>query len=352
MTTRTQDLPIVVYHYHTSPYAKRVIWYLTLRKIPFSQCLQPPILPRPDVAALGIAYRRIPLMSIGRDVYLDTRLMLTKLEQLYPPSAAHPSLLSSVIPNQDRALAHLLSQHTTSLYMRAAQLLPPAFVSDPAFIRDRAALVGINIKSSGTDALASAPLAPENLAKGRPEALAEVRNAMAFLEGTLLADGREWISSVELETGDSKTKGPSLVDIEAVWLWHWLHYIPGALSSDVISKDSFPKVFAWIERFDAVVKEKAKKIGEVKTLGGEQAAELIVRSSYAEPEGQVDAGDPVVVAGGFKKGEDVRLWPTDYGFLNKDEGKLVAMDSTEYVIETQGKYGSISRSNSVTASKI
>jgi len=41
-------------------------------------------MPRPDLAALGIHYRRIPLLSIGRDIYLDTRLILRKLEGRFP----------------------------------------------------------------------------------------------------------------------------------------------------------------------------------------------------------------------------------------------------------------------------
>ncbi|KAI1499822.1 hypothetical protein F5X99DRAFT_410610 [Biscogniauxia marginata] len=341
MTTPAQDLPIVLYHYHLSPYARKVVWYLTLRKIPFSQCLQPPILPRPDVAVLGIAYRRIPLMSIGRDVYLDTRLILAKLEQLYPPGASHPGLLSANDPDRDRALAHLLSQRAAALFTRAAQLLPAAQVSNPAFVRDRAALMGID--ADKPEGLAAAPLAPANLAKQRPGALVEARDAVAFLEETLLADGREWISPIEMKVGGGKMNknGPSLVDIEAVWLWHWLNGIPEALSPEVIGKDSFPKVFAWMDRFDAFLKEGTKEQGAPRTLGGEPAAELIARASFAEPEGQVDAADPVVIAEGFEKGQSVLLWPTDYGFLNKDKGQLVGMDKTEYVIETQSKFGSI-----------
>ncbi len=46
--------------------------------------IQPPIMPRPDIARLGIRHRRIPVMSIGRDVYLDTRLQLQKLESAFP----------------------------------------------------------------------------------------------------------------------------------------------------------------------------------------------------------------------------------------------------------------------------
>ncbi|KAL2105253.1 hypothetical protein VUR80DRAFT_8677 [Thermomyces stellatus] len=47
------------------------------------QTLQPGVMPRPDVAALGVNYSRIPVLSIGRDAYLDTRLLIRKLEALY-----------------------------------------------------------------------------------------------------------------------------------------------------------------------------------------------------------------------------------------------------------------------------
>lgn len=43
---------------------------------------QPPVMPRPDAARLGIGYRRIPILAISRDIYLDTRLQLQKLEKL------------------------------------------------------------------------------------------------------------------------------------------------------------------------------------------------------------------------------------------------------------------------------
>lgn len=36
----TLDLPIILYHYAMSPYAKRIVWYLTLRRIPYSQCVR------------------------------------------------------------------------------------------------------------------------------------------------------------------------------------------------------------------------------------------------------------------------------------------------------------------------
>lgn len=42
-------------------------------------------MPRPILKdRLGINHRRIPILALGRDVYIDTRLMLRKLEALYP----------------------------------------------------------------------------------------------------------------------------------------------------------------------------------------------------------------------------------------------------------------------------
>lgn len=63
---------------------------------------QPPMLPRPDLKALGITYRRIPLMSIGKDVLVDTRIILSKLEELFPEG-----ILSATSPD-GKALEKLL----------------------------------------------------------------------------------------------------------------------------------------------------------------------------------------------------------------------------------------------------
>ncbi|KAF3357870.1 hypothetical protein VdG1_05535 [Verticillium dahliae VDG1] len=111
MASSDSGKELILYHYSYSPYARRVIWYLTLRGIPYSQCVQPPILPRPDVASLGISYRRIPLLAIDGDVLLDTRLMLTELEALFPELPRLGTTPDSA--PELRALERLLSTFTT-----------------------------------------------------------------------------------------------------------------------------------------------------------------------------------------------------------------------------------------------
>ena len=75
--------------------------------------MQPRILPRPDITRLGINYRRIPLLSIGRDVYLDTRLILQKLEQL---PLEQPRLAANSSP-EHRAIERL--SPSTAAYLGA-----------------------------------------------------------------------------------------------------------------------------------------------------------------------------------------------------------------------------------------
>ncbi|KAI0812101.1 glutathione S-transferase [Xylaria sp. FL0064] len=366
---QSTDLPIVLYHYDLSPYARRLIWYLTLRKIPYSQCIQPRMLPRPDLSLLGVSYRRIPVLSIGRDVYLDTRLIIQKLETLYPASAAHPGISGRSAENgkgnpEHTALEQLISARTIEgdLFSRAIQCFPPnMFAADTAFLRDRTALLtGVdNATTPNTTATtnttktknqthsnqeeerkenkpapASSPLSPESMTRQRPAALAIVRRWVRWLEEGLLSDGRTWILD-----SNARGAGPSLADIEAIWVLHW---IAPALPPSILSPESSPRVAAWMKRFRGAVSAATEQAPTPARLKGEEAAKLIVGSPFAEPEGEVLKGvDPFVDAAGLVEGKTVRVWPTDYGFSHKDVGKLVAVDDVEFVIESDGAYGSV-----------
>ncbi len=150
-------------------------------------------MPRPDIAAIGTSYRRIPIVSCGLDIYNDTRLILSKLNTLYPASAIHPSISTST--EEQKGIEKLLEFWAVhGLFSKAAALLPSELplLKDEKFRKDREDYTGTSWQ-------------PESVEKGRSEALVEIRNAFELLETTLLADGREWIL---------KTEGPSLGDIE------------------------------------------------------------------------------------------------------------------------------------------
>lgn len=152
--------------------------------------MQPPILPRPDVKALGVNYRRIPILAIGRDVYCDTRLILLKLERMFTGST-----LSASEADQE-GIQRLLQMWSidSGLFVRGGQLIPVELplLRDPKFTKDREDFSGRS-------------WAKEQVIARRPEALAHMRSSFTFLETTLLADGRAWIL---------KTDKPTLADIE------------------------------------------------------------------------------------------------------------------------------------------
>src|SRR5436305_1257605 len=110
----SQDL--ILYFYTFSPYARKITAYLALRGISYTECQQPFTMPRPDLAAIGVKYGRIPVLPIGRDIYCDTALMLDKLEQLYPGSRMGGKT------GTDKALTKLLQKWTDlDVFSRACE---------------------------------------------------------------------------------------------------------------------------------------------------------------------------------------------------------------------------------------
>ena len=145
-------------------------------------------MPRPDLRKLGVNYRRIPILVIGRDVYLDTRLIIRTLEEKFPEGRLGSDDL------EKKFVERLLERYMVEgpVFTETAGLVPAAVLKDPKFAEDRKGFLGRD-------------WTPEELDRGRPECLLFVRNLFDLLESTILADGREWILN---------TEKPSLADLQ------------------------------------------------------------------------------------------------------------------------------------------
>ncbi|KAK2782369.1 hypothetical protein FQN53_009803 [Emmonsiellopsis sp. PD_33] len=262
-------------------------------------------MPRPDLNALGVQYRRIPVLVIGRDIYCDTRLILRKLEELYPDGR-----LGAKDPS-GQALEKLLEVWTTDggVFARATQLIPPdtALTENPMFVKDREDFGGRSFKK-------------KDVFEARPEAMAHIGQAFEFLETTLLADGRGWVGN---------TDKPTLADIHAIWPFDWMNGLKGALDRDIISEAHFPRVFAWMSRFRKALSEAKSGTSKPTTLSGIQVLDRLGAAEFMEPNGKFDDGDALKL----HPGQDVVVWPTDGGSNYKDSGKLVALSAQEVVVQ-------------------
>jgi len=305
MTEIPSDL--VLFHYVGSPYARRITAYLALRKIPYAECMQPVWLPRPDLTNLGVKYRRIPVLAHGRDIYADTRLILSRLSELIPASSTHPALPTNA---SEPALAALLDVFTVDggVFARAAQLIPGSspMLQNPKFRKDREDFSG-----RSWDLV--------EMERGRPEALVHIRRAFDTFEA-LLGDGREWIAG---------TDGPGLSDINSAWVLEWMMDF---VKEDVLSAEVYPKTFAWVARYKKAVKAAMKENKAVK-VKGEGALKYVLAAKTGSVE--VDLKDPVKL----RKGQNVVVYPIDTGFRHKDTGKLVGLNKEEVVIAVKTPEG-------------
>jgi hypothetical protein len=246
-------------------------------------------------------------MAINRDIYLDTRMMISRLESLFPASAQHPGLSSPA----HAGLAALLQRLSTeSAFAQAVRLIPSQspMLRDEKFVKDREQFGG----GKGRGVQISAQV--------RAEALVHMGQIFGILE-LLLADGRDWIAG---------TEHVSLADLEAVWPVDWVinDLRP---PKEHFSAEKYQKVFAWQARFRALVKERMKANEKaVAVITGEQATPFVLGAGFSEEEKlTVDQSDPT----GLKEGEEVEVFPTDGGgFFHQDRGKLVGLSGGEVVI--------------------
>ncbi|KAI7540209.1 hypothetical protein KC331_g9304, partial [Hortaea werneckii] len=208
-------------------------------------------------------------MAIGRDIYLDSRMILRKLEELFPPSTEHPALSSK----ETEGMAALLNKFVVDagVFSKAVGIMRPdrAALQDPTFVKDRQSFIGKG-------------WSPTAAANARPENIAHVRQCFDIAE-SLFADGRSWVAS---------TPGPSLADLEGVWAFDWI-ISDLEPPPEYFSETIYPKVYDWRKRFKESVKAARIRAPKPVVLKGQDAvkATLTVDSSDQTP--SVDLGDPL-----------------------------------------------------------
>jgi glutathione S-transferase len=260
---------------------------------------------------MGVNYRRIPVLSIGRDFYCDTLLILEKLEALYPSSEYKQ--ISATNPTE-KALEHLLEKWTDVVVFQAAARVISTdldLMKDPQFQKDREELWGRAWSKEAQDEL-------------RPKGMADIRANFDFLE-ECLSDGREWLMGNE---------GPMLADIHAGWIFDWLFQLPGSYDEAFFNEKTYPKTYAWLERYKnaiAAAKERAPKPSE---LEGKDAIKKVLSSPFTD-DVKVEK-DPL----GLQEGDEVEMFPKDTGYDRKDSGKLVGLNAREAVVEAKCQDGS------------
>ncbi|KIX94058.1 uncharacterized protein Z520_10084 [Fonsecaea multimorphosa CBS 102226] len=307
--------PIILFTYDISVFGRKMDWYFTLSGLKYFHCIVLNRLPRPVLEKLGIQYRRIPILAIGRDIYCDTRIIIDKLEELFPESR-----IGSDSPFE-KGLSHLFENWLIDggPFWRTAGLIPPTaeVMHDKAWLQDRANMSGRNFDM-------------QTLGSGRAEALSHARMYFNLMETELLADGRQYLLD---------TPGPTLADIHGIWTFDWTlqekMHMYEYLEKEVIGPTQFPKTFAYVDRFRKAISQRQHQTGMPEELSSEETIERILASEFFEPEGAVDPLDPLKL----DKGQMVEIFPVESGFTHHDKGELVSIGVKEVVISSKTNVG-------------
>lgn len=248
-------------------------------------------------------------MAIGKDIYIDSRLIISKLESLYPNSTL-------AVTNAEHAGLRRLFEHysDSALFNSAVKLMPywssKSLVQNKTFLDDRQKLMG------------GRRMTAESMQAGRPEGLQNMREAFDLMENTFLADGRRWI------LGSEK---PSVADIDAVWPFEWLivdRSMEGSLPEEQFDARNYPRTYAWVQRFMEEVKIARERAAKPARLDGKTMnAKILDASSPTEPTA-FESNDPF----DLKSGDIVEVFPSDYGQAHKDRGTLIGLTALEIVI--------------------
>ncbi|OAG04477.1 uncharacterized protein CC84DRAFT_1196647 [Paraphaeosphaeria sporulosa] len=303
----------ILFHYPQSIYSHRVLWYLWLRGIAYDECIQPPVMPRPDLASIDVGYRKIPLMAIGKDVYCDSRLIISKLESLYPGNTLAPSTPA------EAGTRKLFENWTIDggIFANVVKLMPywleNGLLSNKVFLDDRQKLMG------------GRRMTAEAMEAGRPDGLQNIQQALALLETTFLADGREWVLG---------TNEPTVADIDAVWPFEWMivdRGMRGSLPDEHFGEKRYPRVYAWVRRFMAEVERKRQSTEKPVGLDGSSMRDRVLNGQSASEATSFESNDALKV----QHGEEVEVYPSDYGQMGKSTGILVGLGLTEVVIKNR-----------------
>lgn len=110
-----------------------------------------------------------------------------------------------------------------------------------------------------------------------------------------------------------------------MWPFEWVINLPGALAGSDIAATTFPKTFAYVARFMALLSGRPVVATKVK---GAAAAEAIL-SYGSSPSGGVVAGD----SSGLVLGEEVEITPLDTGKAHPQRGRVSALNKDLIIVE-------------------
>ncbi|KAL1739633.1 hypothetical protein HDZ31DRAFT_68741 [Schizophyllum fasciatum] len=310
-------MPVILYRYDGSPFGTKVETMLAVKRIPAAHVNVAPLLPRPEISdLLGLGYRRIPVLAIGRDLYCDTSLIASVLERRFPSGQDYGTLFPKRRDGStaDTGLVKALAQFyaDSALFPTAVPFVPWDQVPK-AFLADRSKMTG-------------APIDPAMMKAVRGRSLSTMAAHMTLLEEQL-ADGRQWLL---------ETTTPGLADLSVFFVLNWARSLPGT-STLFADKGKFARTIEWLGNVQEHIRGLQAALPDTEQISGEEAARRIASGTVERETPTFDQAAAELL--GVKRGDSVAVVPEDNSRDFPTTGLLVGLNDEEVVLQIKGKAG-------------
>ncbi|KAK5051592.1 hypothetical protein LTR84_003244 [Exophiala bonariae] len=298
-------------------------------------------MPRPLLKDnFNVTYRKIPVLAINKEIYIDTSLILEALEAQFPGTEGYGTLYPN---NSLRPLIRGFGSYWTDRpFFRVTTGLIPGSVWRTHFGQDRSNLIGHTLDA-------------EKLAQKIPLNLSDLDLHLSILE-PLLQDGKYWLFG---------TQKPSAADIGLFYQLDWGEKISrgegvndltggGAPDGDgegmqlVFNSDRYPALSAWFQRFKDYVNALPSTEQRVERDDDASIQQMLdmIRSKALQ------ATTPLIPTpatsleslhhrNGLLLGSQVSIAPDDTGRGSPTVGDLIAITAEEVVISPQDIGGNV-----------
>ncbi|KAK5945622.1 hypothetical protein PMZ80_002827 [Knufia obscura] len=246
--------PIVLFGYDSSPFTQKIRLTLRLLQLPYTFVLVPSMMPRPVlVDNFNLTYRKIPVLVIGKELIVDTSLIVEwlhsdpRLRAYRGEKARTDGRNGGQEVHHDarsRVLARLLSSHYTDRPLfRLTTGLIPSVVWRTSFGKDRAGLIGHKLDADKLERKV-----PKNLA-GLDTFLSILEPLFAGEEGWLLGGEKPSAADVslyyQLDWGERISRGEGIEDLTGGGTADGF----GQGMREVFNSGRYPSLLGWYERF-------------------------------------------------------------------------------------------------------
>lgn len=222
-----------------SPYGQKTRLLLHAAGVDFAIVDTPIVLPRPDLEKLGITYRRIPVIAIGKDVYVDSSKIIDQILAEHGKVPTNPA---------DKAY----EVFGANLFNEILSLIPLELLT-PDFVKDRSTIFPSLVRP--------------DLKTLRPSGLAQFKARLAQIETQFLSGSSgPFINGSQL----------GLADIHVVWPINWALSNLGLNKEPGLDASAYPKLFKLLNSLPTPDEIKSK----AKSLSSDEAHNIITSGQY------------------------------------------------------------------------